>query len=88
MKIKPSDTTWSQLSHSLARQGKVDEAQDALAQAIKRNDGRAEYHSQASWLFLRTKKYGEAEKAASRAVELNPDLASGHRFLGDGWNGE
>ncbi len=83
MKIKPAGTTWSQLSHSLARQGKVDEAQDALAQALKRDDERAEYHSQAAWLYLKMKKFKEAEKSASRAVELNPAYASGLRFLGD-----
>jgi tetratricopeptide (TPR) repeat protein len=88
MKIEPADTTWSQLSHSLARQGRIDEAGDALAQALKRNERRAQYHSQAAWLFLRQRKYADAAKSAARAVELEPDLASGHRFLGDSLSGQ
>jgi tetratricopeptide (TPR) repeat protein len=83
LKIKPPDSSQAQLAVALARQGKLTEAMVALRKAIRGNPKEPGYMTQMAWIALQAGDKDEAERSARKALELDPNLAAGYRYLGD-----
>jgi len=83
LKIKPADPAQAQLSYALAKQGRLADAMAMLRKAIRSNDREPGYFTQMAWIALQMGDKDEAERAAKKALERDPNLAAGYRYLGD-----
>ncbi len=72
----------SLLAEGLARQGHVAPAVDACYQALRIDDADPIVHALLADLFLDGDFYDEAIRAASRAIEIDPDCAPAYLALG------
>ncbi len=86
MKIRPADTTWAQLSYALAKQGRLEEAEQSLRRAMDMNKESSAYLAQLAWLQLMRGESKEATESALGAVARDPDSAVAHRYLGDAYS--
>ena len=57
-------------------------AVEEFKEALKLDPTDYEIRYRASFTFLKTKKYAEAEYQLTRAIQLNPDFAPGYHNLG------
>ena len=63
-------------------QGRLDEAERTIREALEARDDSTEAHLALGKLYLHRKKYAEAAKALDKAIELNPKDPYAHYYAG------
>lgn len=83
MKVDPAAVTWAQLSMAQSAQEKNEEALKSIRRALKLSEKEPTYHAHLSRVLVKLGDLKGGERAARRALELDPDSADAYRRLGD-----
>ncbi len=78
-----SGQAWRQLAVALAHLGRDQEADEAMATALRRDPKNHETHAAWAGILGRRRDYAAAEDAARIAITLCPVATVGHRMLAD-----